>query len=134
MRRKEIEVELRKIFADNVFTGTDYNPAEGFLFEADYLLSRFVRFEEVIIRYSVYLVGERFTEIYESTAALSAPYGSDIKRAFLSERKTIEDINADEATFLIIELINITNKGGNKTQELIGWTLVKLFTESHGLI
>ena len=133
-RRKDIESDLRKIFADKEFSGTDYNPVEGFLFEGDFLLTRSVRFEDISIRYSVYLAGERFSPIFKSEDVISEPYSSDTKRAFIGERQIVEDINPDENIFLIIELINKTNKGGHRAQELIGWTLIQLFNENDDLI
>lgn len=51
-RRKEIESELRAIWGGE-FTGAGYSPSEGFMFCADFLMTRHTRFEDLHLRYSV---------------------------------------------------------------------------------
>lgn len=117
-----------------MFQGSGYNPVEGFIFCADFMMTKTSRFEDLTLRYSVYLVGQKLTKTYYTEEQISEEYSQNVKRVFIGEQQKIEDIEPDPETFLIIEAINSMNIGGNKKKELVGWTMVKLFDEHEGLI
>lgn len=107
---------------------------EGFIFCADFILTKTSRFEDLTLRYSVWLVGQKLTKTYYTEEQISEDYAQNVKRVFIGEQQKIEDIEPDSETFLIIEVINNMNMAGNKNKELVGWTLVKLFDNHQGLI
>ena len=133
-RRKEIENELRKVIDGQLFYGSTYNPVEGFLFAADFVMTKTSRFENLYLRYSVWLVGQKLTETWKTTPRTAEDYAANVLRVFIGEQRRIETIEPDPETFLIIEMINQSNKGDNANQELVGWTLIKLFNDQQGLL
>ena len=80
-RRKEIESELRAIWGGR-FTGTGYNPVEGFLFCADFVMTRNTRYEDLQLKYSVWVVGQKISQTFYTQGCIGEDFSDHVQRAF----------------------------------------------------
>ena len=132
-RRKEIETELRAIWGGK-FTKSGYSENEGFLFSADFVMTRNTRFEHLYLRYSVWVVGQKISETFKTEGQIGEDFAEHVQRVFIGQSKIVENIKPDQETFLIIEVVNTFDQGNTKSQELVGWTLLQLFDDMQNLM
>ena len=133
-RRVETENRLRLIFKDKENFSTHYSPTEGFLLEIDFMMTYFSRFEDVYIRYAVYLIGDKISPTFKTGYHMSENYLANMNRIFMGEQQVIENIDNDREVFVIFEIINITNQSGVKSHELVGWTVLRIFDDNEGFL
>lgn len=97
-------------------------------------MTYFSRFEDIYIRFSVYLIGDKISKTYQTGFYLSENYLANMNRVFFGEQHLVESIDNDREVFIIFEIINVTNQNGAKSMELIGWTLLRPFDDHEGFI
>lgn len=76
-RRIEIENELRAIWGGR-FTGSGYNPVEGFLFCADFIMTRNTRFEDMYLKYSVWIVGQKISKTFYTEGKIGEDFAEHV--------------------------------------------------------
>lgn len=80
-------------------------------------------------------MGEKISQTFETEKCLSEHYLADMNRVFFGEQQLIENIEPDKETFIIFELINITNStAGVQSMELVGWTVLRLFNDDDSFV
>lgn len=97
-------------------------------------MTYFTRFEDVYLRFSVYLIGDKISKTYQTGFYLSENYLANMNRVFFGEQHTVENIENDKEVFIIFEIINITNQSGIKSMELVGWTVLRPFDDFEGFV
>jgi hypothetical protein len=97
-------------------------------------MTYYTRFEDVYIRYAVYIIGDKISKTFETGYHLSENYMANMNRVFFGEQQLIENIETDKEVFIIFEIINITNQSGTKSMELIGWTVLRIFDDNDGFL
>lgn len=97
-------------------------------------MTYFSRFEEVYLRFSAYLIGDKISRTFETGKQLSENYLANMNRVFVGEQHLMENIEADREVFIIFEIINVTNQNGARSMELVGWTLLRPFDDNEGFV
>jgi hypothetical protein len=97
-------------------------------------MTYFSRFEDIYLRFAVYIIGDKISKTYQTGFYLSENYLANMNRVFFGEQHLIENIENDREVFIIFEIINITNQNGVKSMELVGWTLLRPFDDHEGFI
>lgn len=133
-RRVEIENRLRDIFKEKTNLSTGYSPSEGFLLQVDFILTYFSRFEDVYVRFAVYLIGDKISRTYRSGKCLAENYLANMNRVFFGEKQVVENIDNDREAVVIFEVINVTNSAGVASSELVGWSMLRLFDDSENFL
>lgn len=133
-RRVEIENRLRDIFKEKSNLSTGYSPSEGFLLQVDFILTYFSRFEDVYVRFAVYLIGDKISRTYRSGKCLAENYLANMNRVFFGEKQVVENIDNDREAVVIFEVINVTNSAGVASSELVGWSMLRLFDDSENFL
>lgn len=133
-RRVEIENRLRDIFKEKNTFSSGYSPAEGFMLSTDFILTYFSRFEDVYIRFAVYLIGDKISRTYRTGKCLAENYLANMNRVFFGERQVVENIDNDKEAVIIFEVINVTNQAGVASSELVGWSMLRLFDDAENFL
>lgn len=53
----------------------------------------------------------------------------NVNRVFMGEQKVIENIDIDPEVFIIFEMINVSEQSGVASNELIGWSILRVFDD-----
>lgn len=133
-RRENIETRLRAMLSDAAIVGTGlYKKEEGFVVSSDLVLTLQTHFDSCYLRFSVFLKGSQKSDYFTTKKNYSEIYKDNVSSVFWGEKCIIKDIEADEHCYLIIELLNNVKLNNMHSTELVGWTLIQLFTEQANL-
>lgn len=133
-RRVEIENRLRDIFKEKANLSTGYSPSEGFMMQIDFILTYFSRFEDVYVRFAVYLIGDKISRTFRTGKCLAENYLANMNRVFFAEKQVVENIDNDREAVVIFEVINVTNSAGVASSELVGWSMLRLFDDGENFL
>lgn len=97
-------------------------------------MTYFSRFEDVYLRYAVYIIGDKISKTYQTGFHLSENYLANMNRVFLGEQQVVEGVENDREVLVVFEMINITHQAGVKSMELVGWTVLRLFDDGEGFM
>lgn len=81
------------------------------------------------MRYAVYIIGDQISKLQKTDYHLSENYLGNVNRVFMGEQKVIENIDIDPEVFIIFEMINVSEQSGVSSNELIGWSILRVFDD-----
>ena len=97
-------------------------------------MTYYSRFEDVYLRYAVYIIGDKISRTYETMFHLSENYLANMNRVFVGEQQVVEGIENDKEVMIVFEMINVSSQAGARSMELVGWTVLRLFDDYEGFM